>query len=51
MEAPYSQSSWGDPHIKTHQVAEPTHFATQRRIPSRLERDLATFIVNMEYAA
>lgn len=37
--------------IKTHQIAEPTHFAMQHRTPSRLERDLATFIVKMEYAA
>ena len=37
--------------FKTHQIAEPTHFAMQPRTPSRLERDLATFVVHMEYAA
>lgn len=37
--------------MKTHQIAEPTRFAMQPRTPSRLERDLATFIVNLEYAA
>ena len=37
--------------IKTHHIAEPTHFAMQPRTASRLERDLATFVVNIDYAA
>ena len=37
--------------IKTHQIAEPSRFAMQPRTASRLERDLASFVVNIEYAA
>ena len=37
--------------IKTHQIAEPTRFAMKPRMASRLERDFATFVVNLDYAA
>ena len=37
--------------IKTHQIAEPTGFVMQPRRASRLESDLATFLVNIDYAA
>jgi hypothetical protein len=37
--------------MKTHAITEPTHHVMRDRAPSRVERDLAEFLLQIEYAA